>query len=132
MVTKQNYIAINNNADYRITASLLNSFQWYMQSENNNAEQQLLDTINRIPAVYTEPQAKGKSFESVINKCLENDGIYKMIQNSKLVKAVFTHGENEMEFTFNTDLISKVLKLMRNQNVFHQQAFVSKKMVDES
>ena len=49
---------MNNTADYRITASQLNAFDWFLHSENESAEQDLLDTTNRVPVDYSEAQAR--------------------------------------------------------------------------
>lgn len=61
--------------DYRFYATLLDAFTWYQASENENAEQEFLDKINRVPV--TDPKAlermnKGTAMNDLIDELIEN------------------------------------------------------------
>ena len=71
---------------YRFYPSLLNTFSWYLNSGNLNA-QQLIDSINRVPTPTTAAQERGTSFEEAVVK-----------------------GTNEDRF--NPEIISRVRKLL--------------------
>ena len=116
----------NNNVDYKITASLLNSFDWYLHSNSENAEQDLLNTINRASVDYTEAQAKGVAFEHIINLCIawkfQSINLKKEVLNVK-----FECGEQKFIFEYPTDVIIKIAGfLLHSKYVYSQQYFVQK------
>lgn len=60
---------------YRFYATLLNSYEWYKGSESDNAFQEFIDKINRVPFV-SEAADKGTAFNNLI------DGIIKGVETS--------------------------------------------------
>lgn len=59
--------------NYRFYATLLDSYQWYLQSESDNAEQEMIGRINRVP--ITDPDRleqieKGSSLNDLIDNLL--------------------------------------------------------------
>ncbi|MEZ0606986.1 hypothetical protein ACAW74_00660 [Fibrella sp. WM1] len=57
---------------YRFYPTLLNVFSRYLHG-GNLTEQQLLDTINRVPTPTTEAQQRGISFEETLLKGIDED-----------------------------------------------------------
>lgn len=57
---------------YRFYPTLLNVFSRYLHG-GNLTEQQLLDTINRVPAPATEAQQRGVAFEETLVKGTDED-----------------------------------------------------------
>lgn len=57
---------------YRFYPSLLNTFSRYVQ-DGNLSFQQLIDSINRVPAPTTAAQARGTSFEEAVLKGTDED-----------------------------------------------------------
>lgn len=60
---------------YRFYATLLDAFSWYQVSESENAEQELIDKINRVP--ITDPKAlermgKGSALNNLIDSIVLN------------------------------------------------------------
>lgn len=51
---------------YRFYATLLNSYEWYKESEADNAFQEFIDKINRVPFV-SEAADKGTAFNSLVD-----------------------------------------------------------------
>jgi len=118
-------------ADYKITASMLNSFQWYLdhQSNNDDAEiQKLLDTINRVSVEYTEAQARGKCFEEVINKYLTSAEVSKLIKATNEIQVNFDCNEQHFNFVFDKKLILKILNYLEEQGVYLQQHYINKEI----
>ena len=63
-------------ADYYITATLLNNWQYYLNYEGNNQEevkQSFLDCLNKIEIEPTEEMKRGKEYEDLIRTCDEKD-----------------------------------------------------------
>lgn len=63
--------------DYKFYATLLDAFTWYQASEGENAEQEFLDKINRVPV--TDPKAlermnRGTAMNDVIDAMLAGVG----------------------------------------------------------
>lgn len=52
--------------DYKIYPSLLDSYKWYQTSESENAEQELINKINRRP-YQSDAADKGKFFNELID-----------------------------------------------------------------
>jgi len=113
-----------NTVDYRITASHLNAFDWYLRSESAEL-QDLLDNINRVYKPTSEAQARGKCFEEIVNRCLRTK---EFITND--YKAVFTERFNDLsveyDFVFPNKIINEVVDYLQRLGVHTQQAFVSK------
>ena len=57
---------------YRFYPTLLNVFSRYLHG-GNLSEQQLLDTINRVPTPTTKAQQRGISFEETLIKGTDED-----------------------------------------------------------
>jgi hypothetical protein len=58
--------------DYRFYPSLLDSYRWYQSSEKEEAEQELLDKINRVP-FSSELADKGTWFNDLIDLCIKGE-----------------------------------------------------------
>lgn len=56
--------------DYKFYPSLLDSYKWYQQSESEEAEQELIDKINRVP-FKSEAADKGTWFNELIDVALK-------------------------------------------------------------
>lgn len=56
---------------FRIYPTLLNTFSYYLRGKIT--EQALLDRINRVPAITTEAQQRGVSFEEALIKGTQQD-----------------------------------------------------------
>lgn len=60
--------------NYRFYPTLLDAFVWYQASESENAEQELLDKINRVPITdekALERMNKGTAFNDAVDLLLE-------------------------------------------------------------
>lgn len=62
--------------DYKIYPSLLDSYRWYQQSESDNAEQELINKINRLP-YQSDSADKGTWFNELIDLSLKGLEKYK-------------------------------------------------------
>lgn len=51
---------------YRFYATLLNAYEWYKESEDDNAFQQFIDKINRVPFV-SDAADKGTAFNELVD-----------------------------------------------------------------
>lgn len=51
---------------YKFYATLIDSFQWYLNSEQDNAFQEFIDKINRVPFT-SEAAEKGKAFNTLVD-----------------------------------------------------------------
>jgi len=58
---------------YRFYATLLDSYAWYLQSEQDEAFQEFIDKINRVPYEKSELALKGIAFNEAID---ETDSFY--------------------------------------------------------
>lgn len=58
---------------YRIYASLLDSFDWYLRSEKEESFQELIDKINRVPFT-SEAAERGTDFNTCIDYLLCGEG----------------------------------------------------------
>ncbi|MCL2039773.1 MAG: hypothetical protein FWG85_05020 [Bacteroidetes bacterium] len=125
---KESHITSKKIADYRITASQLNAFDWFLHNEKDNAEQELISTINRDSVGHTEPQDKGKSFEFVINLCLKDDNIITQIIEHSVESVIvdFSSKEHTFRFKFDAEIIVKMYDLLKHQRVHSQQVFINK------
>ena len=56
--------------NYKFYPSLLDAYQWYVSSENENAEQEFIDKINRVPFT-SELADKGTLFNNFIDNSLD-------------------------------------------------------------
>ena len=56
---------------YNIYPSLLDSFSWYLKNENENALQEFIDRINRVPQPYIEAADKGTKFNILTDHLIE-------------------------------------------------------------
>jgi hypothetical protein len=54
---------------YKFYATLLDAFKWYQASESENAEQELIDKINRVP-FQSDAADKGTRFNDLIDSVL--------------------------------------------------------------
>lgn len=63
-------------ADYYLTPTLLNSWQYYLSYKGDNQEkvkQSFLDCLNKIEVEPTEEMKRGKDYEDLIRTCDEKD-----------------------------------------------------------
>jgi hypothetical protein len=58
-------------ANYRFYATLLDSYQWYLDSEGENCFQELIDKINRVPFAKSEAALKGIAFNTLVDSINE-------------------------------------------------------------
>jgi hypothetical protein len=56
---------------YNIYVTLLDAFQYYLESESETAKQELIDKINRVP-FESEAADKGSAFHELIEKLVHN------------------------------------------------------------
>jgi len=56
---------------YKFYATLLDSFQYYLHSENDTAMQEFIDKINRVP-FESEAADKGTAFNELVDKILSD------------------------------------------------------------
>lgn len=64
---------------YKFYASLLDAFKWYQASESEDAEQEFIDKINRVPitdAKALERMNKGTAYNNAIDKALSDKKLY--------------------------------------------------------
>lgn len=69
--------------DYKFYPSLLDSYKWYQQSEGDEAEQEFINKINRVP-FQSDAADKGTWFNELIDvslKGLEKHGIHYLNEN---------------------------------------------------
>lgn len=89
-----------NQPKYRFYATLLDAFAWYQVSESENAEQELLDKINRVPVTdekELERMNKGTALNNLIDSIILNgyDKLYPDVTKFD-------------GFEFKTDLVKEV------------------------
>lgn len=80
---------------YRFYATLLDAFQWYLDTEQETAEQDLLDKINRKP-FQSDAAEKGTAFNDVLDIKLK--AVPKIEESNKATELIEKH-------KFNTDII---------------------------
>lgn len=114
---------MNKICDYRITASMLNSFNYYLNNELSS-EKEMLDIINRVPQITTEAQAKGICFEYLINNLLFNNNVDLLLNNNTNIE--FCKNDIRYNFNFEKDIILKILSQLKNNQSYGQQVYVSK------
>lgn len=66
---RQQQLQPDQDVDYRFYPSLLDSYKWYVQSESEDAEQELIDKINRVP-FQSDLADKGTWFNELIDLSL--------------------------------------------------------------
>lgn len=72
MKMQRNQLPCDDNVDFRFYPSLLDSYRWYQTSESEDAEQELLDKINRVP-FQSDKADKGTWFNELIDVSLIGD-----------------------------------------------------------
>lgn len=60
---------------YKFYATLLDAFTWYLKSEQENAFQQFIDKLNRVP-FYSEKAEKGTAFNELVDKVAHEGELY--------------------------------------------------------
>jgi hypothetical protein len=55
---------------YKIYPSLLDAYSWYLQSDSDNREQELIDKINRVP-FESEKADRGTAFNEIVDCIIE-------------------------------------------------------------
>lgn len=78
---------------YRLYATLLDSYQWYLCSQGDDAFQDLINRINRVP-FHSEAAAKGTAFNEVV------DGYMDGTIQPNIYGEFIHHG-----FTFSSDTV---------------------------
>lgn len=63
---------LNRQPDYRFYATLLDSYQWYLSSEKEEAFQEFIDKLNRVPFV-SEAAEKGTAFNEVVDMVIKGE-----------------------------------------------------------
>lgn len=72
---------------YKIYPTLLDSFIYYQSSESDQAEQDLINKINRVP-FFSEAAEKGTRFNKVIDCVLDGNNIDTSEFDSKLIEEI--------------------------------------------
>lgn len=88
---------------YKFYATLLDAFLWYQVSESDNAEQEFIDKINRVP--ITDPKAlermaKGTALNNLVDKQVVNETMNEAETMSEIV--------NGMTFTFDSRIVNQL------------------------
>lgn len=65
---------------YRFYATLLDSFQWYLSSEAEDAMQEMLNKLNRVPFI-SEAAEKGTAFNEVVDMVIKGEAVIKDERN---------------------------------------------------
>lgn len=89
--------------NYKFYATLLEAFLWYKVSESENAEQEFIDKINRVPVTdesSIERMSKGTALNNVVDRYVYNNGV--------MLCGHYSDKVNDLEFTFDEDLIKKL------------------------
>lgn len=60
----------HNQPSYKFYATLLDAYNWYAASESEDALQELIDKINRVP-FYSEAAAKGTALNKIVDIALD-------------------------------------------------------------
>ena len=60
------------NVKYKFYATLLDAFQWYLKSDNDDAFQEFIDKLNRVPFT-NEAVEKGTGFNELVDKIKNRD-----------------------------------------------------------
>lgn len=61
--------------NYQVYATLLDAFSWYKRSEDEKAQQEFLDKVNRVQTPRSDAQLRGLAFELAVEKAAV-EGIY--------------------------------------------------------
>lgn len=108
--------------DYKFYATLLDSFQYYLKSDREEAFQELIDKVNRVPFV-SEAADKGTAFNELVDTIAESG------ERPADVDGLYYHGR----FTFKADLVNHFVSLYQNAlpQVFTKATLTTKKGVVE-
>ena len=60
---------------YKFYATLLDAFTWYLKSEQDNAFQEFIDKLNRVPFT-SEDAEKGTAFNELVDKVAHDGEVY--------------------------------------------------------
>jgi hypothetical protein len=104
---------------YKFYATLLDSYSWFLQSEQDDAFQDFIDKINRKP--YTSEAAeKGKAFNEIIDdktliKLVGNEVTYKTFEfKTSLIndfKAYFSHAASQVYTSTHLEVNNSLIEL---------------------
>lgn len=85
---------------YKFYATLLDAFQWYLDSEQETAEKDFIDKINRVP-FQSDAADKGKAFNDLIDVCLTKGWTSNELSVMENIQS---------KYGFNTELIDSLVK----------------------
>ncbi|WP_129714641.1 HNH endonuclease [Pedobacter sp. SYP-B3415] len=103
---------------YKFYATLLDAYSWYLQSEQDNAFQEFIDKLNRVPFV-SEAADRGTAFNELVDYLIERFGIEDQLPSDPNIykqtirkKEVYTYHYTSREgvqyiFDFPVDIVDK-------------------------
>lgn len=104
--------------DYKFYATLLDSFQYYLKSDREEAFQELIDKINRVPFT-SEAAEKGTAFNEFVDEIASSG------ECPGEVDGMFYYGK----FTFKAEIVNHFVSIYQNAlpQVFTKATLVTKK-----
>ncbi len=92
---------------YKIYATLLDAFQRYLHSDSEEAVQELLDKINRVP-YENEAAEKGTAFNNLVDQCIKENLL--LSSDSGVISHPHTSRTGEQYvFEFKTSIINEMV-----------------------
>lgn len=93
---------------YRFYATLLDAFSWYLKSESEHAERELLDKINRVPETderAIERMGKGTAFNNLVDFMIDAE--------LSIEDLTATSEYNGMRFEFNGSVVNEIANYLK-------------------
>lgn len=100
--------------DYKFYATLLDSFQYYLDSDNDDAFQEFIDRLNRKEFV-SEPAMKGTAFNEVVDSILAGKFSIRDMIRDKTGNVLYDYEEGEIKktFAFKPEVINLFVQKLR-------------------
>jgi hypothetical protein len=100
--------------DYKFYATLFDSFQYYLDSENDDAFQEFIDKLNRKKIIST-PAMKGTAFNEIVDSILAGKFSIKDMVQDKKGNVLYQYKEDDIKktFAFNPGIINIFVQRLR-------------------
>jgi hypothetical protein len=85
-----------NQPKYKFYATLLDAFQWYLTSESDNAFEDFINKLNRVP-FSSEAAEKGTAFNNLVDRLLSGESF----QMEKSLELSYTEAKGERFINYN-------------------------------
>ncbi len=95
---------------YKFYATLLDSFAYYLSSDREEAFQEFIDKLNRVPFV-SEAASKGTAFNELVDLLISGIQDIGQIPLDKKGNLLFTY--DDVEYAFNPQIVSQIAGTVR-------------------